>query len=209
MHFQSAMAYYPYGCLKVQKVMVQKALTFSDDVLDVLVKAEPVAFAPQAHVGGVVLAAALVRGAHGEQLPPIARHQELSFPAIEPGAAGAQGQAVIGDVDESRVLATAREVSAALPVASGVRLVPVIRADSHGQHAQRAQGQRETGVEQQLPGRHALPTRLALSTTDSSGSTLALPAHKPRFLCSPEIRYLSLGAMEFVQDGKIPTVVWF
>lgn len=100
-----------------------------------MVEPEAVAFAPQAHVGGVVLAAALVGGAHGEKLPSVARHEQLAFPAVEARAAGAQRQAVVGDVDETRVLAAAREASASLAIAPGVRLVPVVGAHGHGQHA--------------------------------------------------------------------------
>lgn len=93
------------------------------------------AFAPQAHVGGVVLAAALIGGAHGEKLPSVARDEQLAFPAVEARATGAQWQAVVGDIDETRVLTTTREASAPLAIASGVRLVPVVGAHGHGQHA--------------------------------------------------------------------------
>lgn len=111
-----------------------QALTFSNQVLDVLVEPEAVAFAPQTHVGGVILAAALVSGAHGEKLPSVARHEQLAFPAVESRAASAQRQAVVGDVDETRVLAAAREASAPLSIAPGIRLVPVVGAHGHGQH---------------------------------------------------------------------------
>lgn len=103
-------------------------------------------FPPQPHVGGVVLPAALVRGAHGKQLPPV------------PGQAattGPQRQAVVGDVDEARVFSAAGEASASLPVPPGVCFIPMVGAHRHGQHAQGAQRKSEPGIEQQLSGSHA------------------------------------------------------
>ena len=113
------------------------------------------AFPPQPHVGGVVLPAALVRGAHGKQLPPVPGQQQLLLPAGRAAPAGPQRQADVGDVDEARVLAAAGEASAPLLVPPGVGLVPVVGAHRHGQHAQGAEREREPGVEQQLPGSHA------------------------------------------------------
>lgn len=48
------------------------SLTFLDELLDVPVEAEPVAFTPQTHSGGVIAALTLVCGARTEQLPPLA-----------------------------------------------------------------------------------------------------------------------------------------
>lgn len=64
-------------------------------------------FPPQPHVGRVMLPVALIRGAHGEQLPPVPGQQQLLPPAGQAAAAGPQRQAVVGDVDEARVLAAA------------------------------------------------------------------------------------------------------
>lgn len=122
--------------------------TFPDEVLDLLVEAQPMALPPQPHVGGVILSAALISGAHGEQLPPVPGQQQLLLPAGQAAPAGPQRQAVVGDVDEARVLAAAGKASAPLPVPPGVSLVPVVGAHRHGQHAQGAERKREPGVEQ-------------------------------------------------------------
>jgi len=160
--------------------VVFSILTFTDEVLDALVEAEPMAFPPQPHVGRVIPPAALIRGAHGEQLPPAAGQQQLLLPALRAAAAapgGPQRQALVGDVDEARVLAAAGEASAPLPVPPSVRLVPVVGAQSHRQHAQGAQREREPGVEQQLPGSHArFPVRAA-SAPRAHEQLSAAPAH--------------------------------
>ncbi len=135
--------------------------TFSNEVLDILIKSKPMAFAPQPHVGGVILPAALIGGAHGEQLPSVPRQQQLFLPVVQARAARPQREAIVGDVNKARVLPAAGETSAPLSVPPGVRLVPVVGADSHGQHPERAEGQRQTGVEQQLPRSHA---RVAISS---------------------------------------------
>lgn len=75
-----------------------EVFTFLNELLDVPVEAESVAFAPQPHGGGVVAALALVCRARAEQFPPLARHQ---WPRL------AQREAVARDVDEARVCATA------------------------------------------------------------------------------------------------------
>lgn len=113
--------------------------TFTNEILDVLIEALPVTFAPQPHVSGVVLPAALVCRAHGEQLPPIAGVQELLLPAIQPGPTRSKREAVIGNVNKARVVPPIGETSAALLVSPGVRLVPVVGADRHGQHTQGTQ----------------------------------------------------------------------
>lgn len=123
-------------------------LTFPDEIFDFLVKAKPVTFPPQPHVGRVVLPATLIRGAHGKQLPPVPGQKQLLLPAGQAAPAGAQRQAVVGDVDEAWVLAAAGKASASLPVPPGVCLIPVVRAHRHGQHAQGAKRKREPGVEQ-------------------------------------------------------------
>lgn len=123
-------------------------LTFPDELLSLVVEAGPVAAPPQPHVGGVVVPAALVRGAHGKQLQPVARGQQPLLPARRAALAGPQRQAVIGGVHEARVLAATRKASAPLPIPPGVGLVPVVGAHRHSQHAQGAERQREPGVEQ-------------------------------------------------------------
>lgn len=128
------------------------------------------AFPPQPHVCRVILPAALIRGAHGEQLPPVPGQQQLLLPAGQAAPAGPQRQAVVGDVDEARVLAAAGKTSAPLPVSPGVGLVPVVGAHRHSQHAQGAERKREPGVEQQLPGSHAVTAASAPRQTDSSSA---------------------------------------
>lgn len=129
--------------------------TFSNKILDVLIKSKAMAFAPQPHVGGVILPAALVGGAHGEELPSVPRQQQLLLPAVQARAARPQREAVVGDVNKARVLSATGETPAPLTIPPGVRLVPVVGADSHRQHPERAQGERQTSVEQQLPSSHA------------------------------------------------------
>lgn len=71
-----------------------------------MVEAQSMAFPPQPHVGGVMVSVAVIDGAHGEgQLPPVSGQQQLLFPAGQAAPAGPQRQAVVGDVDEARVLA--------------------------------------------------------------------------------------------------------
>lgn len=88
-------------------------------------------FAPQSHVGRIVLPAALVRGAHGEQLPAIASQQQLLLPVVQPGSASAQRETVVWDVNKARDLPAAGETSAPFPIPPGVRFVPVVGTDSH------------------------------------------------------------------------------
>lgn len=97
------------------------------------------ALPPETHVGGVVLPAALVRGAHGEQLPAIPRPEEFALPAVQARAARPERQVVVIVVNEARVDPAGVEGLAPVPVLPGVRLVPVVRADSHGQHAEGAE----------------------------------------------------------------------
>lgn len=52
------------------------------------------------------MSVAVIDGAHGEgQLPPVSGQQQPLFPAGQAAPAGPQRQAVVGDVDEARVLA--------------------------------------------------------------------------------------------------------
>jgi len=152
--------------------------TFSNKVLDILIKSKSMAFAPQPHVGGVILPAALIGGAHGEQLPSVPRQQQLLLPVVQARAARPQREAVVGDVNKARVLPAAGETSAPLSVPPGVRLVPVVGADSHCQHPERAEGQRQTGVEQQLPSSHARvrsEPRQHHNSLDSSSTCTRIP----------------------------------
>lgn len=48
---------------------------------------------------------AFIRGAHGEQLPPVPGLQQL-FP-VKAAPAASQRQTVVGDIDEARVFAAA------------------------------------------------------------------------------------------------------
>lgn len=121
------------------------APTFSDEIFDDLVEVQPVTFPPETHVGGVIVPAAFVCGAHGEQLPPVPG-QKLSV--LQAAAAGPQRQAVVRDVDKTRVPPAAGKASASLLVPPGVGLVPVIGAHRHSQHAQGTKRQGEPGVEQ-------------------------------------------------------------
>lgn len=130
---------------KKKKKQADEGVTFLNELLDVAVEAEPVAFAPQPQGGGIVVALALVCRARTEQLPPLAQHQ---WPRL------VQREAVARDVDEARVGATARESPAALFVPPGVRFVPVIGGYSDREEAQSEQRKRETGVQQPFTHRH-------------------------------------------------------
>lgn len=163
-------------------VAVYHHLTFPDQVLYLLVEAQPVALPPQPHVGGVVLPAALIRGAHGEQLPPVPGQEQLLPPAGRAAPAGPQRQAVVGDVDEARVLTTAGKAPAAVSVPPSVGFVPVVGAHRHRQHAQGAQRQREPGVQQQLPGSHARFCHSRISTSTDGQLLCGVP---PAQLTSP------------------------
>lgn len=55
----------------VKKKWLMKMRTFFNELLDVPVETEPVAFTPQTHGGGVVAALALVCCARTEQLPTL------------------------------------------------------------------------------------------------------------------------------------------
>ena len=151
-------------------------LTFLDEGFDVLIEAQSMAFPPQTHVGWVILPAAFVRGAHGEQLPPVPGQQQLLLPAGQVAPAGPQRQAVVGDVDKAGVLAAAGKASAPVPVPPGVSLVPVVGAHRHGQHAQGAERKREPGVEQQLPGSHARFCHSRISTSTDGQLLCGFPA---------------------------------
>ena len=106
------------------------SLTFLDECFNLLVEAQPVTLPPQAHVGRVMLPVAVVDGVHGEQLPPVPGRRQLLLPAPSP-----QRQAIVGDVDEARVLAAAGQASTSVSVPPGVSLVPVVGTHRHGQHA--------------------------------------------------------------------------
>lgn len=114
-------------------------LTFPYEGGDLRVEALPVALPPEAHVGGVVLTAALVRGAHSEQLPAIPGPEEFALPAVQARAAGAQRQVVVVVVNEAGVDPAGVEGLAPVPVLPGVRLVPMVGADGHSQHAEGAE----------------------------------------------------------------------
>lgn len=97
------------------------------------------ALSPQTHVGGVVLPAAFVSRAHGEELPAIPGPEEFALPAVQARAARPERQVVVVVVNEARVNPAGVEGLAPVPVLPGVRLVPVVRADGHGQHAEGAE----------------------------------------------------------------------
>lgn len=86
----------------------------------------PVALPPEAHVSGVILSAALVRWAHGEELPAIPGSQEFALPAVQARPAGPERQVVVVVVNEARVYPAGVEGLAPVPVLPGVRLVPVV-----------------------------------------------------------------------------------
>lgn len=140
-----------------------KVFTFLNELLDVPVEAEPVAFAPQPQCGGIVAALALVCRARAEQLPPLAQHQ-WQWPRL------AQREVVARDVDEARVRATARESPAALFVPPGVRFVPVIGGYSDREEAQSEQRKRETGVQQPFTHRHRSSVSAQAGRISSSSS---------------------------------------
>lgn len=119
--------------------MVKTALTFGNQLLQLLVKPLPVAFPPEPHVGGVVLSVALVDCAHGKDLPPVPCQEEFPFPAVQPRPAGPERQVVVGVIYEARVISLSGDALAPLPVLPGVSFVPMVRADGHSQHAQGTQ----------------------------------------------------------------------
>lgn len=132
-------------------------LTFLDEWFQLRVEAQPVTLPPQAHVGGVMLPVAVVDGIHGVQLPPApapAPARRLLLLPAGRAAPGPQRQAVVGDVDEARDLTAAGQASTSVSVPPGVSLVPVVGTHRHGQHAEGAERQRQSGVEQQLPRSH-------------------------------------------------------
>lgn len=114
-------------------------LTFPNESGDLGVEAQPVALSPEAHVGGVVLPAAFVNGAHGEELPTIPGPEEFALPAVQARAARSERQVVVVVVNEARIDPAGVEGLAPVPVLPGVRLVPVVRADGHGQHTEGAE----------------------------------------------------------------------
>lgn len=122
-----------------------KVFTVLNELLDGPVEAEPVAFAPHAHGGGVVAALALISRARAEQFPPRAHRQRPRL---------AQREAVARDVNGAWVDTTARESPAALLVSACVRFVPVIGRYSDRKEAQSEQRKRETGVKQPSTHRH-------------------------------------------------------
>lgn len=74
---------YPEAPGSLQRHASRLPLTFPNEGSDLRVEALPVALPPEAHVGGVVLSAALVRGAHGEELPAIPGAEEFALPAVQ------------------------------------------------------------------------------------------------------------------------------
>lgn len=75
--------------------LASKRLPFPNQGRDLGVEALSVALPPEAHVGGVVLPAALVGGAHGEELPAIAAWRSLPLPAVQARAAGPSGKLLL------------------------------------------------------------------------------------------------------------------
>lgn len=58
------------------------ALTFGNQLLQLLVKSLSVAFPPEPHVGRVVLSVALIDCAHSKDLPPVSCQEEFPFPTV-------------------------------------------------------------------------------------------------------------------------------
>jgi len=115
------------------------ALTFGNQLLQLLVESLPVAFPPEPHVGRVVLSVALVDCAHSEDLPPVSCQEEFPFPAVQPRPAGPERQVVVGVINEARIVSLSGDALAPLSVLPGISFVPMVRADRHGQHAQGTQ----------------------------------------------------------------------
>lgn len=83
------------------------------------------ALPPEAHVGGVVLPAALVGGAHGEELPAIAGLEELEPQRSRRERLAPEGKLLLL-LNEAGVDPASVEGLAPVPVLPGVRLVPVV-----------------------------------------------------------------------------------
>lgn len=160
------------------------------------------AFPPQPHVGGVILPTTFICGAHGEQLPSVPGQKQLLLPAGHAAPAGPQRQAVVGDVDEARVLAAAGKASAPLPVPSGVCLVPVVGAHRHGQHAQGAKRKREAGVEQQLPRSHARFCHSRISTSTDGQLLCGFPTASTHITSGEQRRDHPPGDLYVQTEGE-------
>lgn len=115
------------------------ALTFGNQLLQLLVKPLSVAFPPEPHIGGVVLSVALVDCAHSKDLPPVSCQEEFPFPAVQPRPAGPERQVVVGVINEARIISLSGDALAPLPVLPGISFVPMVRADCHSQHAKGTQ----------------------------------------------------------------------
>lgn len=115
------------------------ALTFGNQLLQLLVESLSVAFPPEPHIGGVVLSVALVDCAHSKDLPPVSCQEEFPFPAVQPRPAGPERQVVVGVINEARIISLSGDALAPLSVLPGISFVPMVRADCHGQHAKGTQ----------------------------------------------------------------------
>lgn len=115
------------------------ALTFGNQLLQLLVESLSVAFPPEPHVGRVVLSVALIDCAHRKDLPPVSCQEEFPFPAVQPRPAGPERQVVVGVINEARIISLSGDALAPLSVLPGISFVPMVRADCHSQHAQGTQ----------------------------------------------------------------------
>lgn len=113
--------------------------TFCNELLQVWVKSQPMAFPPEPHVGRVVLSVALINSTHGKELPPVSCQEKFPFPAVQPRPAGPEGQIIVRVINEARVIPAVGEAFAAVPVFPGICFIPMVRADRHSQHAKSAQ----------------------------------------------------------------------
>ena len=114
---------------------------------------------PQARHGGVELPIAVrLHGGGGGREVALRPGQSSSIRAATfPGQAPRrhlEGEVVVGDVDVARVVALVGIVLTSLPVPPGVRLVPVVGADRHGEQPQRAERQEETRARQYFHSGH-------------------------------------------------------
>lgn len=132
---------------------VPAGLTFKDELLVLLIEALSMAFPPQARGRRVKPAtAARLHGRGGwQQIAPLPQHRGAT---LGPLGQHAERQVLTGNVDVSRVSSLARVFLAALAVAAGVRLVPVVRAHGYGEQRQRAEGQQQPARRQHPHGRH-------------------------------------------------------
>lgn len=122
---------------------------FVDKVFRLQVEAFPVTLPPKAQDGGVELPAAVrLHGGccwHKVAFNPAERSHiwASAFPLQRALWGHLEGEVGVGDVDVSRVVSLVGIVLTSLPVSPGVRLVPVVGADCHGEQPQRAHGQEE------------------------------------------------------------------